>query len=175
MADAPDLGSGAARRMSSSLFARTFSFFPPRRTCAGYAVVAQLVERHLAKVEVAGPSPVYRSIFICGCSSMVEPQPSKLITWVRFPSPALFVPQKWPASHSGRLLTLGWCRRARRSSDSRTKIGEPLRGDSTGQFSCDFVRNRFLTRTNGRETACRSINRVSALPRQSGSATLSTR
>ena len=25
---------------------------------------------------------------ICGCSSMVELQPSKLITWVRFPSPA---------------------------------------------------------------------------------------
>src|SRR5215475_13644469 len=24
----------------------------------------------------------------CGCSSMVERQPSKLITWVRFPSPA---------------------------------------------------------------------------------------
>lgn len=24
----------------------------------------------------------------CGCSSMVEPQPSKLIMWVRFPSPA---------------------------------------------------------------------------------------
>ena len=23
-----------------------------------------------------------------GCSSMVEPQPSKLVTWVRFPSPA---------------------------------------------------------------------------------------
>ena len=23
-----------------------------------------------------------------GCSSMVEPQPSKLMTWVRFPSPA---------------------------------------------------------------------------------------
>ena len=38
-------------RKSSSLFARTkFD-----------AVVAQLVERHLAKVEVAGPSPVYRS------------------------------------------------------------------------------------------------------------------
>src|SRR5438094_6522110 len=28
----------------------------------------------------------------CGCSSMVELQPSKLATWVRFPSPA-------PASH----------------------------------------------------------------------------
>ena len=24
----------------------------------------------------------------CGCSSMVEPQPSKLVAWVRFPSPA---------------------------------------------------------------------------------------
>ena len=28
--------------------------------------------------------------FSCGCSSMVEHQPSKLDTWVRFPSPALF-------------------------------------------------------------------------------------
>ena len=26
---------------------------------------------------------------LCGCSSMVEHQPSKLDTWVRFPSPAL--------------------------------------------------------------------------------------
>ena len=51
MADAPDLGSGAARRVSSSLVARTKPF----------AVVAQLVERHLAKVEVASPSLVYRS------------------------------------------------------------------------------------------------------------------
>ena len=25
---------------------------------------------------------------VCGCSSMVEHQPSKLDTWVRFPSPA---------------------------------------------------------------------------------------
>ena len=29
-----------------------------------YAIVAQLVERHLAKVEIAGSSPVYRSFFI---------------------------------------------------------------------------------------------------------------
>ena len=27
---------------------------------------------------------------MCGCSSMVEPQPSKLVAWVRFPSPAPF-------------------------------------------------------------------------------------
>ncbi len=28
---------------------------------------------------------------ICGCSSMVELQPSKLIAWVRFPSPAPYI------------------------------------------------------------------------------------
>ena len=28
----------------------------------------------------------------CGCSSMVESQPSKLVAWVRFPSPAPYVP-----------------------------------------------------------------------------------
>ena len=28
-----------------------------------YAIVAQLVERHLAKVEIAGSSPVYRSFY----------------------------------------------------------------------------------------------------------------
>ena len=55
MADAPDLGSGAPGRKSSSLFVRTT---PHRDT---YAVVAQLVERNLAKVEVASPSLVYRS------------------------------------------------------------------------------------------------------------------
>ena len=55
LADAPDLGSGARRRMGSSPFART------TQPLAERAVVAQLVERHLAKVEVASPSLVYRS------------------------------------------------------------------------------------------------------------------
>ena len=59
LADAPDLGSGAKRRMGSSPFARTT--YP-------FAVVAQLVERHLAKVEVASPSLVYRST--CTISSV---------------------------------------------------------------------------------------------------------
>ena len=45
-----------------------------------------MVECHLAKVKVAGSSPVFRST--CGCSSMVECQPSKLNTRVRFPVPA---------------------------------------------------------------------------------------
>ena len=51
LADAPDLGSGAARRGSSSLFART-SF-----TSGSDSVV----ECDLAKVEVAGSNPVFRS------------------------------------------------------------------------------------------------------------------
>ena len=29
---------------------------------------------------------------VCGCSSMVESQPSKLVAWVRFPSPAPYAP-----------------------------------------------------------------------------------
>ena len=59
MADAPDLGSGVPDvrvRVSSSALIRL-------RPESGFAVVAQLVERHLAKVEVASPSLVYRSIF----------------------------------------------------------------------------------------------------------------
>ena len=35
--------------------------------------------------EGSNPSP---SNAKCGCSSMVEPQPSKLMAWVRLPSPA---------------------------------------------------------------------------------------
>ena len=42
---------------------------------------------------------------ICGCSSMVEHQPSKLDTWVRFPSPALCV--RSSAGQSNGLLSRG--------------------------------------------------------------------
>ena len=63
-------------RMSSSLFTRTI-------ICGSSSVV----ECHLAKVDVASSNLVYRSTD-CGCSSMAELQPSKLATWVRFPSPA---------------------------------------------------------------------------------------
>ena len=55
MADAPDLGSGV-----SDVRVRVSSPAPIQHY---YAVVAQLVERNLAKVEVASPSLVYRSIF----------------------------------------------------------------------------------------------------------------
>src|SRR5262249_44767582 len=49
----------------------------------------------------------------CGCSSMVEQQPSKLMTRVRFPSPAPIesrasclrdLPKKWAGKVRGRLL-----------------------------------------------------------------------
>ena len=56
MADALDLGSSAQWRGSSSLFARTNS---PPYSCGSSSVV----ECHLAKVDVAGPNPVYRSTF----------------------------------------------------------------------------------------------------------------
>ena len=46
-----------------------------------------MVERHLAKVDVAGSSPVFRSI-MCGYRISVILQPSKLARWVRFPLPA---------------------------------------------------------------------------------------
>ncbi len=45
---------------------------------------------------VAGSNPVTSSSdYICRCGSMVEHQPSKLNTWVRFPSPASFFGPKF--------------------------------------------------------------------------------
>ena len=52
------------------------------------------LERLVWDQEVAGSNPVtptFQVYMTCGCSSMVEHQPSKLDTWVRFPSPALLV------------------------------------------------------------------------------------
>ncbi len=48
------------------------------------------LERLVWDQEVAGSNPV--TPIVCGCSSMVEHQPSKLDTWVRFPSPAFLRP-----------------------------------------------------------------------------------
>ena len=53
-----------------------------------YAQIAQLVEQRTENPRVAGSIPALGIFLICGCSSMVEHQPSKLDTWVRFPSPA---------------------------------------------------------------------------------------
>ena len=63
-----------------------------------HAQIAQLVEQRTENPRVTGSIPVlgimqeterWTALYICGCSSMVEHQPSKLDTWVRFPSPAL--------------------------------------------------------------------------------------
>ena len=40
-----------------------------------YAIVAQLVERHLAKVEIAGSSPVYRFFLLQFYLCLVDPAP----------------------------------------------------------------------------------------------------
>ena len=53
------------------------------------AQLAQLVEQRTENPRVSGSIPELGTI--CGCSSMVEHQPSKLDTWVRFPSPALLL------------------------------------------------------------------------------------
>ena len=50
------------------------------------AQLAQLVEQRTENPRVSGSIPELGTS--CGCSSMVEHQPSKLDTWVRFPSPA---------------------------------------------------------------------------------------
>ena len=49
-----------------------------------------MVERHLAKVDVAGSSPVFRSMISRYRISVIL-QPSKLERWVRFPLPAPFI------------------------------------------------------------------------------------
>ena len=55
------------------------------------AQIAQLVEQRTENPRVAGSIPALGTVLFeipCGCGSMVEHQPSKLDTWVRFPSPA---------------------------------------------------------------------------------------
>ena len=93
----------------------------PQGSCGSDSVV----ECDLAKVEVAGSNPVFRSTGVseqgtprpsayglCGCSSTVEPQPSKLVAWVRFPSPAPFKNGRY-----GDIQTMG----KRRSCWDRTR------------------------------------------------------
>ena len=80
LADALDLGSSAARRGSSNLFARTnHSKKVKREWLSGRASPCQGECRGFES-----RLPLHN----CGCSSMVEYQPSKLAVWVRFPSPA---------------------------------------------------------------------------------------
>ena len=63
------------------------------------AQLAQLVEQRTENPRVSGSIPELGTI--CGCSSMVEHQPSKLDTWVRFPSPAFFILQFTHHMYSG--------------------------------------------------------------------------
>jgi hypothetical protein len=66
LADAPDLGSGAARRGGSTPFTRT------KFVCGSSSVV----EHHLAKVGVAGSNPVFRSK-LAGVAELADAQDLK--------------------------------------------------------------------------------------------------
>ena len=75
LADAPDLGSGAARRGGSSPFTRTKVFCDSKITyliCGSSSVV----EHDLAKVGVAGSNPVFRS-HIAGVAELADAQDLK--------------------------------------------------------------------------------------------------
>ena len=67
---------------SSSLFLATM------RKCRNWQTSKTKDLVIIAIVWVQVPSSALHICAFCGCSSMVEHQPSKLDTWVRFPSPA---------------------------------------------------------------------------------------
>ena len=80
--------SGKASDFDSDM--RQFESSLGSHICVVYVLLAQLVE-HLTFNQRVGRSNRPRvTTYICRCSSMVELQPSKLTTWVRFPSPAPF-------------------------------------------------------------------------------------
>ena len=60
LADAPDLGSGTQKAYEFKSLRPHQKLLPPK--CPIPAGIAHLVERSLAKAEVAGSSPVSRSI-----------------------------------------------------------------------------------------------------------------
>ena len=71
LADAPDLGSGAARRGGSSPFTRTIT---KRSVSLAFCLCgsSSVVEHHLAKVGVAGSNPVFRSNSITPFAGVAE-------------------------------------------------------------------------------------------------------
>ena len=73
------------------------------------AVVAKWLTHRIVVPTFEGSIPFNRPIivlhFTCGCSLMAKPQPSKLMLWVRFPSPAPFYLSTVAQWQSYRLLT----------------------------------------------------------------------
>jgi hypothetical protein len=80
----------------------------------------------------AGTNPVFIGFPMCGCSSMVEQQPSKLNTRVRFPSPAPIIradsPSCFPARFGPKNLpSLGLCSCGRGPLVNLTQVPRPSR------------------------------------------------
>jgi hypothetical protein len=70
-----------------------------------YIVSSKKLKKSKKAVDKSGHTWYYNQAIgfgihtLCGCSSMVESQPSKLVAWVRFPSPA--PPAKLAAKGAG--------------------------------------------------------------------------
>ena len=79
---------------------------------------------------------VYSTFSHCGCSSMVEPEPSKLLTRVRFPSPAPCLPPLGGSFLSG--SHFGCIRRRRRFQSRYSCISRIRRRRFQGRYSCSW-------------------------------------
>ncbi len=94
--DGAGQGAGGARALAVSYRERAALALVRRRITGGRTADLNCRLRscksggthRLCPVGADAPSTVMRSAARCGCSSMVEQQPSKLMTRVRFPSPA---------------------------------------------------------------------------------------
>ena len=78
---------GCSQVVRQQTLTLSFRWFDPSHPSHDHDSVAQAVEHLTFNQRVPGSIPG-RVTTDCRCSSMVELQPSKLTTWVRFPSPA---------------------------------------------------------------------------------------
>ena len=83
----PSTTLGCSQVVRQQTLTLSFRWFDPSHPSQDHDSVAQAVEHLTFNQRVPGSIPG-RVTTDCRCSSMVELQPSKLTTWVRFPSPA---------------------------------------------------------------------------------------
>ncbi len=90
-----------AQGVGSSILSQAISFFK------NFCLMADMAKwlTHLIVVQAfVGSIPIIRPLFLkiilCGCSLVVKLQPSKLLSWVRFPSPAFYHEYSFTGAYS---------------------------------------------------------------------------